>query len=323
MNNEHEHEQDVDALRDNIEETRARISGEIEAISDKLTPRHAKDVARSKLMDSGERAKHRMLDARDRAMTRVRTSAHSTADAARHAGQQLPVIVRENPIPVALVAVGATWLTIGAINRVRHRREMRSEQLVLPLEGDVPEAYGVGGEPYGVGGDRYGATEPYGGPGASTYPLEAGVASEEEGHRGERIEHAKRRLDEAKGAARERIGMARTRAREKAHDVREKAGAYAEKGRHGAIQARDRSMDAFERNPLVFGGVCLLTGVGLGMLLPHTRREDRTLGPRRERVMDRAKLAAHDAKDAAVHSAKEGLRAAKETAREDLEKQHY
>ncbi len=69
----------------------------------------------------------------------------------------------------------------------------------------------------------------------------------------------------------------------------------------------------------MFGGVCLLAGIGLGLFLPHTHREDRALGASRQRVIERARHLADDAKNVAVDSAKEGFRAARETARREAE----
>jgi ElaB/YqjD/DUF883 family membrane-anchored ribosome-binding protein len=371
MNNDHDN--DVDALREDIEVTRQRISGEIEAIGEKLTPAHAKDVARDKVADARDRAFGRVVDARDRAvgrvvhardraMERVGTSARSAADAARHAGERMPTIVRENPIPAAMLAVGATWLTIDVINRLRHRRSMRSGRVE-----HIGLGYGEGLEGYGGGygtdigtGERYEHTEGFGGTegygtegygtegygtegytGSASYGygnenVEGGMRYEEEGfgaidRTGEQpIRRKGEQLKERAGAARERIGEAAHSARERlrgtSHHLKERAGSYAQKGReyadkgrHGAIEVRDRSMDAYQHNPLIFGAVCVLTGVGLGMLLPHTRREDRALGERRQHFVRRARHVAEDAKEAAVHSAREGFQAAKETAREDFE----
>jgi ElaB/YqjD/DUF883 family membrane-anchored ribosome-binding protein len=272
MNNQHDNQDhenhDVEALRDDIEVTRQRISGEIEAIGGKLTTGHAKDVARSRVYEARDRARHRVVQARERAMERMGTTVRSAGDAARHAGEHVPEVVRDNPIPTAMVAIGATWLTIDIIRRGRHRQEMRGRgEPELDLRTGPPEAYG-----------------------SEVYPGEY-----------------------------ETTGSTSHQLRDRAGSYAQRGREYAERGRHGAIEARERSMDAFENNPLVFGAVCVLTGVGLGMLLPRTQREDRMLGRPRERVIDRARHVAEDAKDAAMHSAWEGIHAAPETAREDFE----
>jgi hypothetical protein len=56
--------------------------------------------------------------------------------------------------------------------------------------------------------------------------------------------------------------------------------------------------------------------VGIGLMLPHTRREDRMLGRSRERVITRARRIADEAKEVAVDSVREGFREGAHTARE-------
>lgn len=272
---------DVDELRVDIEHTRQRISGEIEAIGEKLTPDHAKAVARDKV-----------IDVRDRAIESVRTGARNAVDAAEHATERLPRFVRENPVPVAMVIVGGSWLAFSALRRRRER--VVEPQLTLPLAEPVGEGVGVMG------------TEHH----------------EAAGRVRDRIGSMKSTARERLGFARERAGAIKDQARERlsgtAHAARERATDYAERGKHGAIRARDRSVDAFDQNPLAIGAVAMLAGLGAGLLLPHTRREDRLLGRPRERFVGRARHIVEEAKEAAIESAKEGLRAAKETAESEM-----
>lgn len=281
-------QKDTGALRGNIEDTRQRISGEIEAIGERLTPGHARDVA-----------KERMIGAKDRAIAGARTSARNAAHVARNAPSELPRVMRENPIPSAMVLVGSGWLVWTAARKVR-----ASRQRALPagVEYQAAPGYlepGYVGEPGYIGEPGYDET---------VAPEVPSVTARE-------------RVGAATSRTRERLGSAASGARERiagsASAIKGRAGHLAEKGKQRAANARGRSEDAFGGNPLAFGALALFTGVGIGMMLPHTRREDRVLGAPRERVLGRAKHAAHEAKDVAMHSAKEGMRAARETAKED------
>ncbi len=271
---------DIETLRGDIEDTRTRISGEIEAIGERLTPEHARDVA-----------KERMVMAKDRAIEGARSSARNAGYIARHAPSELPQVVRNNPIPSAMVLVGTGWLVTKAVNKARESRRLSQPEYVSG--GYVSEGY-VEGE---VPGYRHSLIE------ESPHPS------------------ARERVGEVASKTRERLGSAASRSRERiqgsASNIKGRASDLASRGKERASHARERSENAFSDNPLAFGALALFTGVGLGMMLPHTRREDRMLGAPRERVVERAKHFAHEAKEVAVQSAKDGMRAAQETAKEE------
>jgi hypothetical protein len=253
-----ENERDIGTLREDIEETRQRIAGEIEAIGERLTPAHAKEVAMEKIVEMKERAI-------DSVRSSIRNAARTTQDAGAHLGSA----ARENPIPTAMVCLGAGWLLYKAVERARE------PQLEMNFEG-----------------------------------FESPVPIEDEGNRIREMARSTRdRITSATGSARERVGRA-------AHVVRERSGALATRGREGAVVAWHRSQGAYEQNPLAFGAGAVLVGLGIGMLLPPTEREDRLLGERRERVLERARGAAREAKDVALESVKERVRQARESARE-------
>jgi uncharacterized protein YjbJ (UPF0337 family) len=284
MSNGKQNDVDIDTLRGDIADTRQRISGEIEAIGERLTPGHARDVA-----------KERMVVAKDRAIVGARSSARNAGYVVRHAPSELPATIRANPIPSAMVLVGTGWLVSKVVSKVRASRRLAEPEYVL------------GTEEY-VSGTEYSGTE--------YVP----------GHRQGLVEEthtpsARERVGEVASKTKERVGSAASRTRERisgsAQNIKGRASDLASKGKDRASQARVRSEDAFSSNPLAFGALALFTGIGIGMMLPHTRREDRMLGAPRERVVERAKHLAHEAKEVAVHSAKEGMRVAQDTAKEE------
>ncbi len=277
---------DMDALRDNIEHTRQRISGELEAIGERLTPGHAREVARDKMVEAKDRAvenvRGNLYETKDRAISRAREGASYARDRAA----DVPRIVRENPVPTAMVLVGTGMLAYYAIRR------SRQPSIEVEIEREpIVETETIGAGVYGYEGVVGGEDIEVELEGGST--LGDRARSAREAARG-RMESAKRRLSGTAGSVKERAG-------------------------HLARQGRGRSQDLYENNPLALGAVCFFAGIGLGMLLPHTRREDDLLGDRRQRLLDRAKHAAQDAKDVAIHSAKEGIKTARETAKHDAE----
>lgn len=242
-----ENNDEIRALRRNIEETRQRISGEVGELSERLTPEHAKHVAKEKL-----------VEAKDRAIER-------TSQGARHMGH----VVRDNPIPTAMIAAGTGWLLW---------------ETFRPRSGPMYER---------IEGAKWQARQ----------RLEHG--REQAGTRGA----------EYRDRARAAYSSAAETARSKAMSAKAKGGELYDRGRYGAQRAYVRTQDTYDTNPIVFGVAALVAGVGIGMLLPHTEREDRAMGERRQQLVNRARHMAEEAKDVAVESAKEGARAARERAR--------
>jgi ElaB/YqjD/DUF883 family membrane-anchored ribosome-binding protein len=268
-------DKDMETLRADIEQTRQRISGEVEAIGARLTPEHAREVA-----------KERIVEAKDRAIENVKTSARSAVRVAGRTGGEIGHAIRDNPIPTALVGLGAGWLLFKAFQRARE-----VQQLELPLE------LGPTTEPLGY---------------------EESFEIEERG----RLHSAKDRLSHAASSAKSRVRdateHARERVSEKAHVARERATDLAHRGRERAEVAWGKTNDAYGRNPLAFGAVAIAAGFGLGMLIPSTEREKELLGERRERVLSRAREVASKAQNIAIDSAKEGMKAASGTAKEEM-----
>ena len=263
MSDDIENRDDINAIRRNIEATRHRISGEVEELSERLTPEHAKQVAKEKLVE----AKDRMIT---RASDGARAMAHTTADASRRLGST----IRDNPIPTAMVAMGAGWL--------------------------LWEAF-----------------RPTSGP---TYDRMESAKANARG----RLDHSRERAralgTEYRERARTAYSSAAESVRSSALSAKGQAGELYDRGRDGAQRAYVRTQDAYDTNPIAFGAVALLAGVGLGMILPRTERENQYLGERRQQLVDRARHMAEEAKEVAIESAKEGARAARERAREEAQR---
>jgi hypothetical protein len=256
-------ERDIDQLRGDIEVTRQRISSEIEAIGERLTPEHAKEVAKEKL-----------VEAKDRAIENVKMGARRMATAAGHTPANVGHAIRENPIPTMMVCAGAGWLLYKAFTRARATDELE----YLP---------------------------------AATTPWDPMLEHEvSEPHGPGRVSRAKERVASIASGAKGRLGHVRDRAVDTAHVTKERAAHLAHVGREKAHAAKLKTQDTYTANPLLFGAGAIALGFGIAMMLPKTEPESRILGERRDRVLERAKSAAREAKDVAIGAAKEGVRAA-------------
>jgi ElaB/YqjD/DUF883 family membrane-anchored ribosome-binding protein len=81
---------------------------------------------------------------------------------------------------------------------------------------------------------------------------------------------------------RERVGQVRERAGERLHQAREHAG---ERFR----VVRDDTRAFVRENPLTAGAIALALGAGVGFLLPSTSPENRALGRRKDRLLERGR----------------------------------
>lgn len=257
-------DQEIRRLRESIEATRERISHEMEELGNLLTPEHAKEIAKEK-----------MVEAKGRAIEGAQNSARAMAETARETGRRFGRGVADNPVPIAMMSVGAGWLLWNAMRARRHRPD-----------GEARAAYpGEMGETHG----------------------------RERGHARETSSSMRERVGSAATSVRHRAQVSTSSARERGSDL-------AVRGRHRAQRSWDRTYEGFDANPIAFGLAALVLGTGIGMLLPHTMKEDRALGERRQRIVSRARQRAEEAKDVAIRSAKEGLRSARDTARQETEK---
>jgi hypothetical protein len=71
-----------------------------------------------------------------------------------------------------------------------------------------------------------------------------------------------------------------------------------------------------DQNPLAVGAVALAAGIGVGLLVPTTTREDELFGERRDELVDRMKDKAQQVGQVAAQSARRAAEAARQTAKE-------
>jgi hypothetical protein len=229
-------------------------------------------------------------------------------------------IIRANPVPTALIGIGAAWLIASNTNVVNRlasdERVNAARRRVSILAGDIGTragelASGVA-DRIGLGADADTEGEqPLGHTGNSTV---------DNAHQPGSNGWVHQMTDMAQGAMRS--------ARDSGGAMLSRAGDYAgdEAGR-----IADQVGDAFDRHPLVLGAVGIMAGALVAALLPVTRVEDEFLGSTRDQLMHKAedvgqraltqvREAATRVVDATAEAAAESVKSETETAKNEIEK---
>jgi ElaB/YqjD/DUF883 family membrane-anchored ribosome-binding protein len=277
-------EDDPAELRAEIRETRERMGDNLEQLGERLNPGNIKDRVKQ--------------DIRDATIGKVENMAHSAADQLDEARQSIGEaqrtitdVVRENPIPAAMVGIGLGWIAYN----VRQRTSPGGSQYGRRAGGRAARGF------YGRGyaGPEYGA----GATGGWGYTGEG--AGEES------------TMDRTRDKSSELSDKAQQTASEWAHRAEGVAENVAYQTRH---QAR-RVEDQFHENPLAMGAAALTLGMAAGLAVPRTRKEDELMGGSRDKLADRTREMAEDTRDevenVAERVADEAQSTAKSAAREE------
>lgn len=300
----------LEEIEAEIGQTRNAISGDLHTLGERLSPEHlkeeakevmveAKNIAVGTLHEAKDVATSAFRDAKDSAVNTVTEKVDELRQNVRRAERETLGFLSQNAVPLALIGVGVAWFMSNRKTRATH------------WDGEYA--------PQGHGRWRYPED-------SSSHPLEEarGGVSRLAGGARELTSHAKERaerwVDDAEHKASDVAGRVRGFAereldhvRDVAHDAEHKLGDAAHRAREFAgrelREAREFSRHASETHPLAVGAVAVAAGLGVGLLLPVTRRETEFLGPKRERLVEGAKDAVLDW----THTAQETARNVKET----------
>jgi ElaB/YqjD/DUF883 family membrane-anchored ribosome-binding protein len=125
------------------------------------------------------------------------------------------------------------------------------------------------------------------------------AASDVQDRAGEMVSKTTDKLSDTASRVADRVsdttGQVQDRAGDLAGQVRGNVDGWADEAQERFYEARSQYERFVDETPLAVGAVALALGVAVGMALPGTSREDRMLGPARERLMDQAQDVAHDA----------------------------
>jgi hypothetical protein len=160
---------------------------------------------------------------------------------------------KQNPMPLAVMGVGLAWLM--ASNRSGS----------APAEPRRFSAYDIDTEPSG------------------------GAVSETAEGLKAKAAQVKAKTAETVATARDKLAGGASSVKEGARQAVQNLGSVADEAGAVGQKAQQGFMDALEREPLLIGAIGLIVGVAIGSALPPTEAEDRTVGPLRDRLVDKGK----------------------------------
>lgn len=268
-----------------VERTRARLTGTVEELKDRVSPSQLADQAMDWLRGSG----------------------------GRQFVNNLGATLRDNPMPVLLVAAGIGWMALsggraGASERPSRRwsdGERDDGTYAGGVYGGADYATGYAGESYPP--ETYagqGLHDEAGGPSLGERASEAaGGVRDKAGDLANRAAGAaSSAMQGATGAARSVADsvasgsrQASRRAGEALHGAADRAAYLGDRAyRYGAGAGRSVT-ETLESQPLLLGAIGFSVGAALGALVPHSAAEDRLMGESRDRVADRLSALAGEA----------------------------
>jgi len=247
----------TDEIRDDIADTRARMGSTIDEIQDRLSPQNL--VAQAK--DA----------ARDATIGRVQEMAGDVADTARETGSTLMDTIRENPVPVALTAIGMGWLLFSARRQAADRREWEY---------------------------RYGRPRAYDRRYSNGYYRNDYRSYQQQDQGNSRVEQMKGRVQDATAKAGDQVQDTMSNVADRAGDMADYTQAQAQ--RVGGWFER-----TWNENPLLLAGGALVLGTVVGLAIPETPIEDRIMGEARDTVVQKAQGVAEDTVQKAKSAATE------------------
>ncbi len=317
---------DPNAIRHNIEQTRAEMGQTIDRIQDRLDP--------ARLRSEAEEA------VREATIGRIENMAYDAKRKAKRAQRSMMQKVKDNPIPSALIGLGVGWFLMGDsgddYGDEYYYRYGRPYVSTYQYGTDPNYNYEYDYEVY----DRQAPVQPqayaeYDRRYAET-PSERRYSSQYEGssYRGgdgrSTMEEMRRRKDETMGSIREGTDEMRRRKDEAMGSIREGTEEFTDEMQHRAEQLRYEAMRrrrqterqfnrAMDNNPLAVGALTLAAGALIGLMIPSTKVENEWMGEERDhllreakeraqheaqKTLDRVQNVAEEAKDAATDAAK-------------------
>ncbi|HEX3232789.1 MAG TPA: DUF3618 domain-containing protein [Gemmatimonadales bacterium] len=257
-------DQSPEEIEREIQRTRARVGRDIDALGEKLSPENLKQQAKDAMAEKAQ------------------DMVSNVGYQARRTGSRLVDFVRENPLPVAAVGLGVTWLFT-----LRTRSEVSGDRMA-----------------------RFAYTGPERRAADGRTSLGRRIA--------DRTARVREKVSGAAAEVSERAGDLADRAAEVVDRVQERAddlGSSAKRRvREQGERARGSLEQMMEENPLALVAGAAILGLTLGLVLPETRREQQLMGARRDQLVDRVQETAEQVKDAAIEAGRDVTQTVKDEA---------
>jgi len=276
------------SLDESIARTRSNLGNTIEELHGRLNPAVFRDDVMQQFREAKETLKIEMkgelIEAkralREATIGKVETMIQSTQEKVSATGRSVVQIIKENPVPAALMGVGLLWMLVNRSNSNR------------------PRSIGV----RIVDNDRS--------PGTDGWSAGSGPGQNATGDLGHMAADAQRSVGNAAHAvgsfatnvktsvvdaghhASDKIAQAGHKATEKlsqlAHSAQDTATSVAHDAADQGRKLGGRAEDVFMDNPLAVGAAVLAAGVAVGLAVPMSRREERWMGNASQQLRDKA-----------------------------------
>jgi hypothetical protein len=246
-----------DEIRRDIRRTRAQMDETVDAIEERLRPRHLIDDLLEMFRSSG-------------GGSAVSGASHTFKDA----GYKIFDKLKQHPMPAALIGAGLVWLMFERDDDGRALRDYR------PRKWDVPPHSGSyvdarTGQPYSA-------------------DYENATGEQSRGKVGSAIEGAKETVQSAAGKVGEWTGSAWQGAASAGQAMRDYASSTSDGISRGYETGKHYVARGMEEYPLAMGAAAMALGVLTGLILPRTRAEDQLMGDAADEVKDRVREAGQE-----------------------------
>jgi ElaB/YqjD/DUF883 family membrane-anchored ribosome-binding protein len=287
---------DTEAIRSDIDVTRRRMDDTMDALGDRLQPRHLLDELLGFLRGNSSDGETRMTHLREKITHSCDTAMHSVVDT-----------VKKNPMPALAIGAGVAWLIYssrrdrsGGYEIERYSAEDAAMRYDPDTHFDRPLEY----------------------PPASEYPTTTGSESAWSEQGESKLGAIKDKLSDKASSATQRVKETLSHAGEAA---REKMGALQNRAGEVTARVRDTTREAYTRtrervsttadhHPLEVGLVALAAGLIAGLAMPTPNVVNRRLGPTADRLRDRTREAGSEMLEKGKRVAEAAATAVKEEA---------
>jgi hypothetical protein len=251
---------DVRAAERAIENTRADLAQTLDAIERKLAPRHLVEKGIDMFNDAygGTGGLNRGLE-----------------------------VIRDNPIPFALIGIGAAWLIASNTGIAAQIERLASDERVEAVRRRAADLVAGVASDIGTRAGRLASDA------AATVGLGEGSGSAAElplGHTGNPMVD-----DTGRSGSETWVHQAADMAQDALRSAKDSGGEMLNRAGDGATRIADQVSEAFERHPLAIGAIGVIGGALLALLLPATRAEDAALGGTRDELWQKAQEAGQQA----------------------------
>jgi ElaB/YqjD/DUF883 family membrane-anchored ribosome-binding protein len=267
---------ETDAIRSEIEDTRANMGSTIDAIQEKLSPQRLTEQAKDAV--------------REATVGRVQEMASNITETARDTGSTFMDTIRQNPLPAALVGIGMGWLFMSARRQAMERDSWRSRDY---------QAWNYRRSLNGYPDDRYGLY------GRSQYSEPQRGSSQQSQQENGKVGQMADAVKDAADSVGERAQDMSETVKDRGSDM---AGQMAAQAQWQAQRARGWLERMWDENPLVLAGTALAAGALVGLSIPETQAERQMMGEASGNVLQKASDVAQDVTLNATEKTKQAMR---------------